>query len=198
MNTIYIEKFNKISRCDWVKNDPLEIAYHDQEWGIPLHDDQKLFEFLILEGAQAGLSWSTILKKRENYRLAFANFDPQIVAKYDNTQINLLLQNPGIIRNKLKIQAAIINAQKFLEIQQEYGSFDTFIWQFVCGEAIQNHWQTWQEIPATTKESDLMSHHLKKRGFKFIGPTICYAFMQAVGMVNDHTISCFCRNSPAN
>jgi len=198
MNTIYTEEFNKISRCDWVKNDPLEIAYHDHEWGIPVHDDRQLFEFLILEGAQAGLSWSTILKKRENYRLAFANFDPQVVATYNQAQIDILLQNPGIVRNKLKIQGAIINAQKFLEIQKEYGSFDVFIWQFVGGEVIQNHWQTWQEVPTTSKESDLMSRQLKKRGFKFIGATICYAFMQAVGMVNDHTMGCFCRNSPTN
>ena len=181
----------KINRCEWVKNEPLEIAYHDCEWGVPVHNDQKLFEFLILEGAQAGLSWSTILKKRENYRLAFANFDPIKVAQYGENDVNLLLQNTGIVRNRLKIKGAIVNAERFLAIQAQWGSFDAFIWQFVEGKPIENYWANWQQVPTTTKESDLMSKELKKKGFKFVGSTICYAFMQAVGMVNDHTINCF-------
>jgi DNA-3-methyladenine glycosylase I len=179
------------NRCAWVKDTQLEITYHDCEWGVPVHNDQKLFEFLLLEGAQAGLSWSTILKKRENYRKGFAGFNPIQVAQYGEAQIKELLQNPGIIRNKLKIETAIINARRFLVLQEEWGSFDSFIWQFVQGKPIQNHWRTSKDIPTTTRESELMSKELKKRGFKFVGSTICYAFMQAVGMVNDHTIDCF-------
>lgn len=183
---------NLLTRCAWVKNDPLEIAYHDHEWGVPLQDDQKLFEFLILEGAQAGLSWSTILKKRENYRVAFDQFDPILVAQYDEDKVESLMQNAGIIRNRRKIEAAIINAQQFLVIQQEFGTFDRFLWQFVDGEPKQNHWQSIAEVPATSPESEALSKALKKRGFKFVGSTICYALMQAVGMVNDHTTDCFC------
>jgi DNA-3-methyladenine glycosylase I len=180
-----------MSRCEWVKNDPLEIAYHDSEWGVPVHDDRTLFEFLILEGVQSGLSWSIVLKKRENYREAFDRFDPEKVARYNKDKVQELLQNEGIIRNKSKIEATIINAQKFLEIQQEFGSFDAFIWQFVDGKPIQNQWKNSRQVPVTSKKSELMSKELKKRGFKFVGSTICYAFMQAVGLVNDHTIDCF-------
>ncbi|MEM8780387.1 MAG: DNA-3-methyladenine glycosylase I [Cyanobacteria bacterium P01_G01_bin.49] len=180
-----------VNRCGWVKENPLEIAYHDQEWGVPLTDDQKLFEFLILEGAQAGLSWSTVLKKRENYRQAFANFDPEKVAQFGEKQQEELRQNPGIIRNKLKIAAAINNAQLFLNVKAEYGSFSSYIWQFVQGEPIENRWQILEQVPITSPESEQMSKDLRKRGFKFIGSTICYAFMQATGMVNDHTIDCF-------
>ncbi len=181
-----------LNRCAWVKADPLEIAYHDQEWGVPLHDDQRLFEFLILEGAQAGLSWSTILKKRENYRLAFAQFDAGIIANYDAGKVEELMQNAGIVRNQRKIEATIINAQKFLEVQKEFGSFDYFLWQFVDEKPKKNHWRSLTEVPATSPESDALSKALKKRGFKFVGSTICYALMQAVGMVNDHTTDCFC------
>lgn len=180
-----------MNRCQWVKNDRLEIAYHDTEWGVPLHDDQKLFEFLILEGAQAGLSWTTILKKRDSYRQAFDGFEPARVARYNESKKQELLYNSGIIRNRLKIEAAILNAQKFLAIQEEFGSFDTYIWQFVNGDPIQNHWSSLTQIPTQTHMSDAMSKDLKKRGFKFVGSTICYAFMQAVGMVNDHTVDCF-------
>jgi len=179
------------TRCHWVNEDDLITEYHDTEWGVPLHDDQKLFEFLILEGAQAGLSWVTILHKRENYREAFDNFDPAKVAIYDDKKIDELLNNKGIIRNRLKIVSAISNAQAFLEIKKEFGTFDRYIWQFVEGQTIYNKWKTMDEIPATSKESEKMSKDLKKRGFKFIGPTICYAFMQAVGMVNDHIIGCY-------
>lgn len=179
-------------RCEWVpENDPLYIAYHDREWGVPLHDDRRLFEFLILEGAQAGLSWATVLKKRENYRRAFDGFDPRKIARYDETKIARLLQNPGIIRNRLKIRSAVRNAAAFLKVQEEFGSFDRYIWQFVGGKPIIHHYQTVAEIPASTAESDRMSRDLKKRGFNFVGSTICYAFMQAVGMVNDHTVTCF-------
>ena len=180
-----------MNRCAWVKNDPLEIAYHDDEWGVPVTDDRKLFEFLILEGAQAGLSWSTVLKKRENYRQALANFDPEQVAQFDEVKQEELKQNPGIIRNKLKIASAVTNARLFLDIQAEYGSFASFIWQFVEGKPIQNHWQNLEQVPATSSQSESMSKELKKRGFKFVGSTICYAFMQATGMVNDHTTDCF-------
>ena len=183
---------DSLNRCAWVKADPLEIAYHDQEWGVPLHDDQRLFEFLILEGAQAGLSWSTILKKRENYRLAFAQFDPGIIANYDADKVEELMQNSGIVRNRRKIEATIINAQNFLEIQQKFGSFDYFLWQFVDEKPKKNHWRSLTEVPSTSPESDALSKALKKRGFKFVGSTICYALMQAVGMVNDHTMDCFC------
>jgi len=180
-----------ITRCQWAGNDALYQKYHDEEWGVPVHDDRKLFEMLILEGAQAGLSWITILRKRENYRKAFDNFDAKKICKYDSKKIEQLLKNEGIIRNRLKISAAITNAKLFLEIQKEFGSFDKFIWQFVNGKPIINHWKIMKEIPAKTAESDLMSKELKKRGFKFIGSTICYAFMQAVGMANDHIVDCF-------
>ena len=178
-------------RCAWPGDDPLYCAYHDDEWGVPLHDDRRLFEFLILEGAQAGLSWITILRKRENYRAAFDGFDPECIARYDANKIESLLQDAGIVRNRLKVQSAVINAQKFLDVQDEFGSFDKFIWQFVGGKAKQNKWRSLADIPASTPESDAMSKELKRRGFKFAGSTICYAHMQATGMVNDHTIDCF-------
>ncbi len=180
-----------VNRCKWVGNDPLYIEYHDKEWGVPVHDDKKLFEFIILEGAQAGLSWITILKRRENYRKAFADFDAGKVASFNEKKINELLTDPGIIRNKLKIQSAVTNAQAFLKIQEEFGSFDTYSWQFVGGKCKVNKLKTMNEIPATSKESDALSKDLKKRGFKFVGSTIIYAHMQAVGMVNDHTMDCF-------
>jgi DNA-3-methyladenine glycosylase I len=167
------------------------VAYHDEEWGVPLHDDRKLFEFLVLEGAQAGLSWITILKKRQNYRIAFDHFDPRKIARYDSRRIKKLIANPGIIRNKLKIEAAVQNARSFLSIQQEFESFNVYIWQFVGGKPRKNKWKTISEIPAYSDESEAMSSDLKNRGFKFVGPTICYAFMQATGMVNDHTGDCF-------
>ncbi len=178
-------------RCDWVGDNELLIKYHDEEWGVPIHDDHRLFEFLILEGFQAGLSWLTILRKRESYRTALDHFDPQRIAEYDEPKILALLQNPGILRNKKKIEAAIINAKSFLEVQQELGSFDAYIWQFVEGAPIHNKWKSVGEIPSHTSESILMSKDLKERGFKFVGPTICYAFMQAVGLVNDHITECF-------
>ncbi len=180
-----------VQRCAWTTNDPLYLDYHDKEWGTPVHDDRILFEFLILEGAQAGLSWITILKKRENFRLAFDNFDPVIIAAYNKTKIDKLMKNEGIIRNRLKIYAAVINAQAFLKVQKEFGSFDKYIWQFTGGAVKQNNWESIKGVPSFTKESDLMSKDLKKRGFKFVGSTICYAFMQAVGMVNDHTVDCY-------
>lgn len=180
------------TRCRWVPlNDPLYINYHDREWGVPIHDERLLFEFLVLESAQAGLSWLTVLKKRENYREAFDNFDPRKVACYDDIKIDELMQNSGIIRNRRKIEAAVNNAAKFLEIQEEFGSFDRFIWQFVGGEPKINRWKLDNEIPAKTPESDAMSRELKQRGFKFLGSTTCYAHMQATGMVNDHTVDCF-------
>lgn len=181
------------TRCAWLDHHskPLDVKYHDEEWGVPVHDDKILFEFLILEGAQAGLSWTTILKKRANYRKAFDNFNPKKVAKYDTSKQQELLQNEGIVRNRLKVAASVINAKLFLEVQKEFGSFDKYIWGFVEGETIQNSWKSLKEIPSTTSESDSMSKDLKKRGFKFVGSTICYAFMQATGMVNDHTITCF-------
>ncbi len=179
-----------LRRCAWAKGD-LYIAYHDHEWGVPMHDDRLLFEFLILEGAQAGLSWITILKKRENYRRAFDKFDARKVARYDSRRIRKLLADPGIVRNRLKIESAVRNAKAFLAVQNEFGSFDRYIWQFVGGRPIRNHWKSLKEIPARTPESDAMSRDLIKRGFKFVGSTICYAFMQAVGMVNDHTTDCF-------
>ncbi len=178
-------------RCPWANNDPLMIEYHDREWGVPVHDDSLLFEFLILEGAQAGLSWTTILKKRENYRLAFDNFDPEKVSKYNDQKIEELVENSGIVRNKLKIRSAIVNAKLLLIIQREYGSFDNYVWKFVDGKPIQNKWKKMEDIPSSTSESENMSSDLKNRGFKFVGPTICYAFMQAVGIVNDHLIDCF-------
>ena len=178
-------------RCQWATVSPLEMDYHDNEWGITVHDDRKLLEFLILEGAQAGLSWITILKKRENYRKAFDHFDATKIAEYNKEKIEQLLQNPGIIRNKRKIEAAIHNSRAFLDIQKEFGSFDAYIWRFVNGITIQNAWKSPHEIPAKTKESEAMSKDLKKRGFRFVGPIICYAFMQAVGMVNDHLVECY-------
>lgn len=181
----------KKNRCAWVNDDPLYIDYHDHEWGVPIYDDQQLFEFLILEGMQAGLSWITILKKRDNFRACFDNFDPSIVAVYDKRKIDALLSNPGIIRNRLKIQAVITNAQAFLMVQKEWGGFADYIWHFVDGKPINNHWQSCAEVPATTEISDHMAKDLKKRGFKFVGSTICYAFMQAVGMVNDHSMNCY-------
>jgi DNA-3-methyladenine glycosylase I len=177
-------------RCAWAKS-PLDIAYHDNEWGVPLHDDRKLFEFLVLEGAQAGLSWATILKKRPRYREVFDHFDPQRVATYDDAKVVQLLADPGIVRNRLKIAAAITNAQRTLQIQQEFGSFDAYLWGFVERKPIQNAWTSWQEVPATTPLSDALSRDLARRGFKFVGSTICYAMMQAVGMVNDHSTDCF-------
>jgi DNA-3-methyladenine glycosylase I len=180
-----------MKKCIWAFKSPLEEQYHDLEWGVPVHDDRLLFEFLILEGAQAGLSWSTILKKREGYRNAFDNFDAELVANYDDKKINTLLANPEIIRNKLKINAAVTNAQAFLKVQQEFDSFDEYIWRFVDGAPKQNAWKNMADFPVTTAESDSMSKDLKKRGFKFVGSTICYAHMQATGMVNDHTTDCF-------
>jgi DNA-3-methyladenine glycosylase I len=181
-----------MKRCEWAAGQFEEyIRYHDEEWGVPVHDDKTHFEFLILEGAQAGLSWSTILKRREGYRSAFAGFDPEIVAAFDEQKIEELLQFEGIIRNRLKVQSAVTNAQKFLEIQEEFGSFDAYIWQFVNGKPVINHWNSLKEVPATTRESDALSKDLKKRGFKFTGSTIMYAYMQACGLVNDHTTDCF-------
>ncbi|MBI9047071.1 MAG: DNA-3-methyladenine glycosylase I [Anaerolineaceae bacterium] len=177
-------------RCEWAQKEK-SIDYHDHEWGIPVHDDKELFEFLILEGAQAGLSWSTILARRENYRQAFDHFDPQIVSAYDPSKIEALLQDSGIIRNRLKIKSAVSNAQNFLKVQAEFGSFNEYIWSFVGNKPIVNQWKTMQELPAKTPLSEKISKDLKKRGFNFVGPTIVYAFMQAVGMVNDHTIDCF-------
>ena len=178
-------------RCAWAGSDELYRAYHDQEWGEPLHDERALFEFLILEGAQAGLSWITILKKREAYRAAFDNFNAALVARYDENKIGSLLQNASIVRNRLKVQSAVSNAQKFLDVQQEFGSFDAFVWRFVEGAPLQNNWRSLAEVPASTAVSDAMSKELKRRGFKFVGTTICYAFMQATGMVNDHITDCF-------
>ena len=177
-------------RCPWPSDDSLMIKYHDKEWGVPLHNDRKLFEFLILEGFQAGLSWRTILHKRENFRKAFDNFDFNKVAKYDKRKINSLLKDAGIIRNKLKIEAAITNAKAFLQVRKEFGTFDKYIWSFVNGKPIQNKFKSLKELPAKTKLSDKISEDLKKRGFKFVGSTIVYAHMQATGMVNDHVVSC--------
>jgi DNA-3-methyladenine glycosylase I len=185
------------SRCFWAKS-PLDIEYHDAEWGVPLHDDQKLFEFLILEGAQAGLSWATILQKRPHYRRVFDQFDPNKVARYDEAKVASLLVDAGIIRNRLKINAAITNAQRYLDIQQQYGSFNTYLWDFVDGCPITNHWRDRSEVPATTPVSDRLSKNLSQAGFKFVGSTICYALMQAVGMVNDHTVDCFRHAEIAN
>ena len=179
-------------RCEWACHNDLEKAYHDTEWGIPVHDDRLLFEFLTLEGAQAGLSWITILNKREGYREAFDNFDVKKIALYDEKKIAELLNNPAIVRNKLKVNSTVVNARLFMQAQEEFGSFDAYIWQFIGGKPRINQWKTLTEVPASTEESDAMSKDLKKRGFKFIGSTICYAFMQAVGMVNDHTVDCFC------
>ncbi len=178
-------------RCAWAGSDPLYVAYHDQEWGVPVHDDRLLFEFLILEGMQAGLSWATILKKRENFRKAFDGFNPEQVARYGDEKVAALLGDAGIVRNRLKVAATIQNARNFLDVQRESGSFDAYIWQFTGGKTIKNSWRTLAEIPAHTLESDLMSKDLIRRGFKFVGSTICYAFMQAVGIVNDHLVDCF-------
>jgi DNA-3-methyladenine glycosylase I len=183
-------KKDQPTRCAWASGEQ-SIRYHDQEWGVPVHDDRKLFEFLILEGAQAGLSWSTILNKRDNYRRAFDGFDPRRVAQYDRRKIKQLLADPGIVRNRLKIASAIENAKAFLRVQQEFGSFDRYAWQFVSGKPRINRWRSLRQVPARTPESDAMSKDLKHRGFKFVGSTICYAFMQAVGMVNDHAVDCF-------
>jgi DNA-3-methyladenine glycosylase I len=178
-------------RCAWCGGDPLILAYHDEEWGVPVHDDRRLFEFLVLEGAQAGLNWLTILKKREAYRRAFHNFDLVIVANYTQKDIERLLIDPGIVRNRLKIESAVANARAMIEIRNEYGSLDAFIWSFVNGAPIQNSWKQISELPSKTNESEALSRELKKRGCNFVGPTICYAFMQAVGMVNDHILDCF-------
>jgi len=180
-----------MKRCDWLTDNELYISYHDNEWGVPVHDDGRLFEMLILEGAQAGLSWLTVLKKRESYRKTYDCFDPAQIVQWDQKRIESLLKDPGIIRNRLKVEAAKINAQAYLQVVKEFGSFDAFIWSFVKSKPILNSWKTMKDIPATTPESDAMSKELKKRGFKFVGSTICYAFMQAVGMVNDHTTDCF-------
>ena len=180
-----------MKRCEWANRSELEQSYHDNEWGVVIHDDRSLFEFLVLEGAQAGLSWSTILRKREGYRKAFDNFDARKISQYSENDVSRLLANPDIIRNKLKINATITNARAFLQVQEQFGSFDRYIWQFVNGRPIQNSWEKMTDIPSSTPESAAMSKDLQKRGFKFVGATICYAFMQAVGMVNDHVIDCF-------
>ena len=178
-------------RCAWAGGNALQTAYHDTEWGVPVHDDRRFFEFLILEGAQAGLSWDTILKKRDNYRRAFARFDPRAVARFGKKEIANLMKDPGIVRNRLKIESAITNAAAFLAVQEEFDSFDKYIWQFVGGRPRRNRWRTPGQVPAFTPESDAISKDLKKRGFRFVGSTICYAFMQATGMVNDHLITCY-------
>jgi len=188
------QRANNLSRCQWVDlTKPEYIEYHDREWGVPVHDDRLIFEFITLEGSQAGLSWYTVLIKRENYRAAFDNFDPEKVAQYDEARVALLLGNPGIIRNRLKVLAAITNAQKFLQVRDEFGSFDAYIWRFVDGRPVVNQFNELSDIPATTPQSDAMSKDLRQRGFKFVGSTICYAYMQATGMVNDHTLDCFRR-----
>ncbi len=179
-----------VKRCEWARGE-LDIAYHDEEWGVPVHNDRTLFEFLILEGAQAGLSWSTILKKREGYRVLFDNFDVKKVARYDTRKVAKLLDDARIVRNRLKVESTVDNAKAFLAVQKDFGSFDAYIWQFTGGKPIVNRWKSLKEIPARTVESDAMSKDLKKRGFRFVGSTICYAFMQATGMVNDHTVDCF-------
>lgn len=184
-------KKKTLKRCPWPGDSQIMVKYHDQEWGVPETDDRKLFEFLILEGAQAGLSWNTVLNKRENYRKAFDQFDPEKVARYKSKKIKTLLANAGIIRNRLKIAASVNNAQRFLEVREEFGSFAKYMWQFVDGKPVINKFRHISELPATTKVSDAMSKDLKQRGFKFVGPTICYAHMQAVGMVNDHLVDCY-------
>lgn len=178
-------------RCPWCLSNPLQIGYHDREWGVPVHDDRRWFEFLLLEGAQAGLSWDTILRKRENYRRAFAAFDPRKVARFDRQRLAALMKDPGIVRNRLKIASAVTNAQAFLAVRREFGSFDRYIWRFVGGRPKQNRRRSMKEIPASSTESDAMSRDLRKRGFRFVGSTICYALMQATGMVNDHLVTCF-------
>ena len=182
----------EITRCPWPKDDPLMLAYHDREWGRPNHDDRKLFEAVVLDGFQAGLSWSTIMNKRENFRKAFDYFDAEKIARYNSKKLNSLLQDAGIIRNRMKIEASVKNAKAFLKIQDEFGSFDKYIWQFTDYKTIHNKWKQLKQLPASTKESDAMSKDMKQRGFGFCGTTICYAFMQAVGMVNDHLVECFC------
>lgn len=183
-----------MKRCGWLTKDDLYIEYHDKEWGIPIYDDRLLFEYLNLEGAQAGLSWFTVLKKREHYRMVFDNFEARKIVLYDENKINILLNDPGIIRNKLKVNAVVSNAQAYLKVIEEFGSFKDYIWGFVEGEPIINRWNSLKDVPVSTKESDAMSKDLKKRGFKFVGTTICYAYMQATGMVHDHIIDCFCHN----
>lgn len=178
-------------RCAWAGGDPLLIAYHDREWGVPVHDDRTLFEFLVLEGAQAGLSWLTILRRREAYRRAFAGFDPAVVAVFGKSDVERLLADPGLIRNRRKIEAAVGNARAFVAVQEEFGSFDAYIWRFTGGRVIHNAWRCLEDLPAATPLSTALSQDLKRRGFSFVGPTICYAHMQATGMVNDHTIDCF-------
>jgi DNA-3-methyladenine glycosylase I len=180
-----------VKRCAWVGADPLYVDYHDTEWGVPLHDDRRLFEFLVLEAAQAGLSWITILRKRANYRRAFADFDPEAVARFNRRSVERLLQDAGIVRNRQKIEAAIGNARAFLAVQDEFGSFDRYVWRFVDGRPMQGRWRTTRDVPAKTPESEAMSKDLSARGFRFVGPTICYAHMQATGMVNDHQLDCF-------
>ncbi len=178
-------------RCQWPGDDPLYVDYHDREWGVPVHDDRKLFEMLLLDGAQAGLSWITVLRKRENYRRAFDNFDAEKIARYDDRKVAALLADAGIIRNRQKIRSAVQNARAFLKVQEVFDTFDVYIWQFVDGDTIQNAWQTLADLPAKTPASEAMSKDLKQRGFNFVGPTICYAFMQSAGMVNDHVVDCF-------
>ena len=178
-------------RCGWAGDDPLYVAYHDEEWGVPVHDDRKLFEFLVLEGAQAGLAWITILRKRDGYRAAFADFDPEKVSRFDRRSVARLLRNASIVRNRQKIGAAIANARAFLAVQDEFGSFDAYVWRFVDGRPIQNRRRTLKQVPAKTRESEALSKDLRRRGFEFVGPTICYAHMQATGMVNDHLVGCF-------
>jgi len=180
-----------LKRCEWALGSELEQDYHDTEWGVALHDDRKFFEFITLEGAQAGLSWATILKKRENYRKLFDDFDVERIARYNKRKIEALLKNPGIIRNRLKVESTISNARAFIEIQDEFGSFNNYIWQFTDGKPIVNRWKSTRDLPTSTEISDMMSKELKKSGFRFVGSTICYAFMQATGMVNDHTVDCF-------
>jgi len=179
------------TRCEWSESDPLLMEYHDAEWGVPVHDDRKLFEYLVLDGAQAGLSWLTVLRKRENFQRAFHGFDPERVAKFQAKDVRRLLADEGIIRNRLKIEGSIRNAKAFLEVREEFGSFDSYVWKFVGGSTRRNRWTSMRQIPARTRESDVLSADLKERGFSFVGSTICYAFMQAAGMVNDHVVTCF-------
>jgi DNA-3-methyladenine glycosylase I len=184
-------KVKEKTRCGWAGEDPLYIAYHDREWGVPVHRDRKLFEMLVLEGAQAGLAWITILRKRENYRKAFCGFDPEKVARFDKRRVARLLRDPGIVRNRAKVESTVENARVFLDIREKYGTFNKLCWRFVDGKPRVNRWRTLKSIPARTKESEALSEELARRGMRFVGPTICYAFMQAVGMVNDHTVDCF-------
>ena len=185
----------KIRRCPWCGDDPLYVRYHDEEWGVPVHDDRKLFEMLILEGAQAGLSWITVLRKRENYRRALDDFDPEVIAGYGSRRINAMMRDEGIIRNRLKLESTVTNARAFLDIQSLHGSFDSYLWAFVDGRPVQNRCRSMKQVPASTSLSDRVSKDLKKRGFRFVGTTICYAYMQAVGIVNDHIVTCFTRDA---